>query len=66
MTYRRSVLEGIPGIGTKRRANLLRHFGSLKRIRAAPLEELCAVTGMTRQAARNLFEALEEISPRQT
>lgn len=66
MTYRRSVLEGIPGIGTKRRANLLRHFGSLKRIRAAPLEELRAVTGMTRQAARNLFEALEEISPRQT
>ena len=44
MTYRRSVLEGIPGIGTKRRAQLLKHFGSLKRIKDAPLEELCAVS----------------------
>jgi excinuclease ABC subunit C len=58
MTYRRSVLEGIPGIGTKRRAQLLKHFGSLKRIKDAPLEELCAVSGMTRQAAQTLFETL--------
>ena len=59
MSYRQSVLEGIPGIGSKRRACLLKHFGSLKRIRAAPVEDLCAVRGMTRQAARTLFEALK-------
>jgi excinuclease ABC subunit C len=57
-TYRRSVLDGIPGIGEKRRASLLKHFGSLKRIKAASLEELTAVSGMTRQAAKAVFETL--------
>ncbi len=60
MTYRRSVLEGIPGIGSKRRAQLLKRFGSLKRIRSASLEELCSVAGMTRQAAQTLFKALRQ------
>jgi excinuclease ABC subunit C len=58
MTYRRSVLEDIPGIGMKRRAQLLKHFGSLKRIRDASLEELCCVAGMTRRTAERLFHAL--------
>jgi excinuclease ABC subunit C len=60
MTYRRSVLERIPGIGSKRRAQLLKHFGSLKRIKDAPFEALCAVPGMSRQAARTLFETLRQ------
>jgi excinuclease ABC subunit C len=60
MTYRRSVLERIPGIGSKRRAQLLKHFGSLKRIKDAPLEALSAVPGMTRQAAQTLFETLRQ------
>ncbi|MCK4487757.1 MAG: excinuclease ABC subunit UvrC, partial [Desulfobacterales bacterium] len=58
MTCRRSVLEEIPGIGERRRTRLLKHFGSLKRIKAASVEELAAVPGMTRQAARAVFEAL--------
>jgi excinuclease ABC subunit C len=57
-TYRRSVLDEIPGIGERRRASLLKHFGSLKRIRAASVEELTAVSGMTRQAAKAVFDAL--------
>jgi len=60
MTYRRSFLEDIPGIGTKRRAQLLKRFGSLKRIKEASLEELCAVPGMTRQAAQTLFKTLRQ------
>jgi len=58
MTYRRSLLEGIPGIGTKRRSQLLKHFGSLKRLKKASLEELCAVPGMTGPAAESLWKAL--------
>jgi len=58
MTYRRSVLEGIPGIGRKRRSQLLKHFGSMKGIRAASVEELRSVPGMTGPAAQGLFEAL--------
>ncbi|MFO7982659.1 MAG: excinuclease ABC subunit UvrC, partial [Desulfuromonadales bacterium] len=36
----RSSLENIPGVGEKRRKMLLRHFGSLKKVREASLEEL--------------------------
>jgi excinuclease ABC subunit C len=57
-SYRRSALDQIPGIGNRRRVSLLKHFGSLKRIRAASVEELAAVPGMTRRAAQAVFEAL--------
>ncbi|HEX7066363.1 MAG TPA: excinuclease ABC subunit UvrC [Bacillales bacterium] len=36
-----SSLDGIPGVGEKRRRKLLRHFGSVKKIKAASVEELC-------------------------
>ena len=59
MASRRSILEDIPGIGERRRMSLLKHFGSLKRIKAASVEKLAAVPGMTRPAARAVFEALK-------
>ncbi len=55
---RRSILDEIPGIGPKRKRNLLRAFGSLKRIRAASLRELTDVDGMTAASAKALKEAL--------
>ena len=55
---RRSILDEIPGIGPKRKRNLLRTFGSLKRIRAASLQELTAVDGMTAASSKALKEAL--------
>ena len=58
MVSRRSVLQEIPGIGERRKTQLLKHFGSLKRIKVASVEELTAVPGMTRQAAQAVFEAL--------
>ena len=59
MTYRRSILEEIPGIGDRRKTRLMKHFGSLKRIKAASVEDLAAVPGMTRQTAEAVFEALK-------
>ncbi|MCB0195972.1 MAG: excinuclease ABC subunit UvrC, partial [Anaerolineae bacterium] len=50
----RSTLDDIQGIGPKRRQALLRKFGSLDGIRAATVEELAAVPGMTRRAAKDL------------
>jgi excinuclease ABC subunit C len=41
-----SRLDGIPGLGEKRRKALLRQFGSVKRIRAASVDELAAVSGI--------------------
>jgi excinuclease ABC subunit C len=48
----RSELEHIPGIGEKTVMKLLRHFGSLERVREAPEEELAQVAGPA--AARKL------------
>jgi len=53
-----SQLDGVPGIGPKRRSALLKHFGSIDAIRAASVEELAAVPGMTRKAAEQLKGSL--------
>ena len=41
-----SALDGLPGLGEKRRKALLRHFGSVRRIRQASVEELAEVPGI--------------------
>ncbi|MCG2772748.1 MAG: excinuclease ABC subunit UvrC [Desulfobacterales bacterium] len=53
-----SILEDIPGIGSKRRRALLKKFGSLEAIAEASLEDLAAVSGMTMKAAQNVKEYL--------
>ncbi|HEU5099011.1 MAG TPA: excinuclease ABC subunit UvrC [Roseiflexaceae bacterium] len=49
-----STLEEIPGIGPKRRRALLTAFGSLDGIRAATVEQLASVPGMTKKSAEEL------------
>jgi excinuclease ABC subunit C len=49
-----STLEEIPGIGPKRRRALLNAFGSLDGIRAATVEQLASVPGMTKKSAEEL------------
>ncbi len=49
--FTHSQLEEIPGIGPVRRKALLKHFGSMKKVRAASEEELLSVEGMNRTAA---------------
>src|SRR6185295_9112853 len=51
----RSALSDIPGIGPGRQRQLLRHFGSIKRVREASVDDLAAVPGMTRGAAEAVF-----------
>ena len=46
-----SALDGIPGLGDVKRKALLKHFGSVKRVRAAGTEELLAVPGIGRSLA---------------
>lgn len=53
-----SQLDAIPGIGPARRRALLKRFGSLEGIRAASLEELVTVKGLTRAAAEAVKAAL--------
>jgi len=54
----KSVLDGVPGIGPKRKKALLRHFGSVEKIKQASVEELAGVEGMTLSAAERLREYL--------
>jgi excinuclease ABC subunit C len=54
----RSALDSIPGIGDKRRQALLKHFGSVDKMKQASLEDLAGAPGMTRPAARQLYQAL--------
>jgi excinuclease ABC subunit C len=52
----KSVLDEIPGIGPKRKQALMKHFGSVKAMSVASIEELSALDGMTRDAAEKLKE----------
>ncbi|MFO7983464.1 MAG: helix-hairpin-helix domain-containing protein, partial [Desulfuromonadales bacterium] len=52
----RSSLENIPGVGEKRRKMLLRHFGSLKKVREASLEELETSPGVPPSLARRIYD----------
>ena len=61
-----SDLDGIPGIGKKRKSVLLRHYGRLRAIRAAALEELSALPGMNRSAAKAVLEHLSAATPSAT
>jgi len=51
-----SSLTSIEGIGEKRARALLRHFKTLQAIRAADLESLAAVSGMSRPAAQAVYD----------
>ena len=54
----RSALDDVAGVGAKRKGLLLNHFGSLKAIKAASVDELAAVPGMSRTAAEALKRTL--------
>jgi excinuclease ABC subunit C len=58
-----SALDGVPGLGEARRKALLRHFGSLKRLRAATVEEVMEVQGVGRTTAEAVVSALAAEAP---
>jgi len=56
-----SLLDEIPGIGPARKQALLKHFGSLDKIRKATVDELAQVKGMSRPAAEKISELLQQV-----
>ncbi len=55
---RKSALDGIEGIGPKKKKALLKHFGSVKKIREATDEQLCSVEGINAQLAKKIKDTL--------
>ena len=53
-----SSLDGIPGVGAKRKRALIKRFGSVAQIRQATVEELKSVEGMTETVAKRVKESL--------
>ncbi|MDF5753687.1 excinuclease ABC subunit UvrC [Spongiactinospora sp. TRM90649] len=53
-----SALDGVPGLGPARRQALLRHFGSVKRLRDATAEEICEVPGIGPALAEVILSSL--------
>ena len=56
-----SRLEDIPGIGPRRRGNLLRHFGGLAGLKAAGVEEIARVEGINAALAERIYATLHGI-----
>lgn len=55
-----STLDAVPGLGATRRKALLKRFGSLKRLRAATVDELAEVPGIGRRTAEAVAAALQD------
>lgn len=59
-----STLENIPGIGAKRRRELLKHFGGLQGVMKASIEDLASANGVSKQLAENIYLHLHgDVSP---
>lgn len=58
-----SRLEDIPGIGPRRRAALLKHFGGLGGLKAAGVEEIARVEGVNAALAQRIYDTLHGLAP---
>jgi len=61
-----SVLDEVPGLGEVRRKVLMRHFGSLKKLRAASVDDIAALPGFGQRTAGTIVQALERAPARAT
>ncbi|MEU5636141.1 excinuclease ABC subunit UvrC [Streptomyces rishiriensis] len=61
--FRAGPLDEVPGLGETRKQALIKHFGSVKRLRAATVEQICEVPGIGRKTAETIAAALAEAAP---
>jgi excinuclease ABC subunit C len=55
----KSALDSVNGVGAKRKAMLIKHFGGIKKIRAATVDELGALPGINKSMAEAIKKALD-------
>ncbi|CAH0526361.1 excinuclease ABC subunit UvrC [Vibrio hippocampi] len=59
-TRRTSPLEGIEGVGPKRRQSLLKYMGGIQELKRASVEEIAKVPGISHSLAENIYQALKQ------
>ncbi len=57
-----SMLDEVPGLGEVRRKTLLKHFGSLKKLREADVAEIALVPGIGPRTAASIKDAVAQAS----
>jgi len=60
---RSSPLDDVAGLGETRKQALIKHFGSVKKLRQATIEEICEVPGIGRRTAESVAAALAATAP---
>ncbi|GAA1003443.1 MULTISPECIES: excinuclease ABC subunit UvrC [Streptomyces] len=60
---RSGPLDDVPGLGETRKQALIKHFGSVKRLRSATIDQICEVPGIGRKTAETIAAALAQAAP---
>lgn len=61
--FRAGPLDDVPGLGETRKQALIKHFGSVKKLRSATIDEICEVPGIGRKTAETIAVALAQAAP---
>ncbi|MFB7086751.1 excinuclease ABC subunit UvrC [Streptomyces sp. NPDC056296] len=61
--FRSSPLDDVPGLGETRKQALIKHFGSVKKLRSATIDQICEVPGIGRKTAETVAAALARATP---
>ncbi|MET9102960.1 excinuclease ABC subunit UvrC [Streptomyces antibioticus] len=61
--FRAGPLDDVPGLGETRKQALIKHFGSVKRLRAATIDQIREVPGIGRKTAETIAVALARAAP---
>ncbi|MFJ8823446.1 excinuclease ABC subunit UvrC [Streptomyces sp. NPDC102467] len=61
--FRAGPLDEVPGLGDARKQALIKHFGSVKRLRSATIDQICEVPGIGRKTAETIVAAFAQAAP---
>ncbi|MGC0378014.1 excinuclease ABC subunit UvrC [Streptomyces sp. SAI-229] len=61
--FRAGPLDDVAGLGETRKQALIKHFGSVKRLRSATIDQICEVPGIGRKTAETIVAALDRAAP---
>ncbi|MFD0437136.1 excinuclease ABC subunit UvrC [Streptomyces chartreusis] len=61
--FRAGPLDDVPGLGETRKQALIKHFGSVKKLRAATIDQICEVPGIGRKTAETIAAAFAQAAP---